>query len=198
MIVGHEICKDRAQLELPATALYTYITAANGIFIYAKRPGLEVMLPMVLFREPIRGLQEITPVVQLAQRVPVHLLRRMLTESRRAMPNEALFWLTYSYFQRWAMIIPEQQAGRVTVKAVQDYAPIDILMEVHSHNSMRAFFSETDNREETGFRIYAVIGKVEQEQPEISVRVGVYGHFLPVKMEWIFGNDIPFGGSNGN
>ena len=41
---------------------------------------------------------------------------------------------------------------------------------------MRAYFSDTDNRDETGFRIYGVMGEIFSN-PQIRMRVGIYGHF---------------------
>jgi hypothetical protein len=54
---------------------------------------------------------------------------------------------------------------------------------------MRPFFSRTDDRDETGFRIYAVIGDINFHSnvpPSIRVRVGVYGHFWPIPAASIF------------
>jgi hypothetical protein len=47
------------------------------------------------------------------------------------------------------------------------------------------FFSRTDNKDEQGFRVFAVIGKVN-EQPEIRVRVGVYGNYRNIPASMIF------------
>jgi PRTRC genetic system protein A len=165
--------------------LYTYITAANGLFIYAKRQGLEVLLPLETFREPIRGIEPLEPMLRLPWRVPFALLNRMVSLSRRAMPNEALFYLDYTF--GWKLRIPGQMAGRSMVKPEDDYPEDAVLIEIHSHNSMDAFFSETDNRDETGFRIYGVLGKINTDRPEIRLRVGVYGQHVPVRVKDIFG-----------
>ncbi len=70
-----------------------------------------------------------------------------------------------------------------------DPACAQALCELHSHNTMPAIFSATDDAEESfGFRIYAVIGKVDTA-PEIRVRIGVYGHLLEIPPEWVF--DLP-------
>jgi hypothetical protein len=53
---------------------------------------------------------------------------------------------------------------------------------------MDPFFSPTDNRDEQGFRIFAVIGKVN-EKPEIRVRVGVYGNYWNIPADMVF--DLP-------
>ena len=47
----------------------------------------------------------------------------------------------------------------------------DAIVEVHSHHAMRAYFSATDDRDETGRRIYGVLGRLDGPHPEIALRV---------------------------
>ena len=58
-----------------------------------------------------------------------------------------------------------------------------VVIEIHSHHAMPARFSGTDDADETGFRVYGVIGRLP-EQPEIRLRVGVYGYFWEVPASW--------------
>jgi hypothetical protein len=50
---------------------------------------------------------------------------------------------------------------------------------------MEAKFSPTDDEEETGFRIYAVMGHIYTE-PVIRVRVGIYGHMWEIPALTVF------------
>ena len=54
-----------------------------------------------------------------------------------------------------------------------------------------AFFSATDDRDEQGFRIYGVVGRLDDPTPELSLRVGVYGHFAPVDWPQVFDGPDP-------
>ena len=56
---------------------------------------------------------------------------------------------------------------------------------------MRAFFSGTDNRDELGFRFYAVIGRIFTV-PEMVLRVGIYGDMLRVPITTLFAGEGPF------
>jgi len=47
----------------------------------------------------------------------------------------------------------------------------DAIVEVHSHHAMRAYFSATDARDETGRRVYGVLGRLAGPHPEIALRV---------------------------
>ena len=64
--------------------------------------------------------------------------------------------------------------------------PTGVVAEFHSHGHSRAFFSATDDRDEQGFRIYGVAGRLDSDRPELSLRVGVYGHFAPVRWSQVF------------
>ena len=51
---------------------------------------------------------------------------------------------------------------------------------------MPAFFSSTDDADERGFRLYAVLGKVNTLNPEILVRIGIFGHYSLIKASSVF------------
>ena len=82
------------------------------------------------------------------------------------------------------------QAGTATSLAY--LPPAGVVAEFHSHGSSRAFFSATDDRDEQGFRIYGVAGRLDARLgPELSLRVGVYGHFAPVRWSQVFKGPDP-------
>ncbi len=60
------------------------------------------------------------------------------------------------------------------------------LIEVHSHHGMPAFWSGTDDADEQGFRLYAVLGDIFR-RPTLRVRVGIYGQFYELPAGTIFG-----------
>jgi len=62
------------------------------------------------------------------------------------------------------------------------------IIEIHSHHRMPAEFSPDDDREETGFRIYGLIGNLNPrtaQWPKIKFRVGVYGDWWPLPADRI-------------
>lgn len=61
------------------------------------------------------------------------------------------------------------------------------VLDIHSHGTMRPFFSGTDDKDEQGFRLYMVVGRLDTLVPEVEMRVGVYGYFAPVQFEEVFG-----------
>ena len=67
--------------------------------------------------------------------------------------------------------------------------PRDALLQIHSHGAYPAYFSATDDADEQGFGLYGVVGRLGSERPEVALRVGVYGYFLPVPLEAVFEGD---------
>jgi hypothetical protein len=64
------------------------------------------------------------------------------------------------------------------------------LIDLHSHGRLSPFFSLTDDRDETGFRLYAVIGNLHRK-PTITMRVGIYSHYFNFPASTVF--DLPDG-----
>lgn len=192
-LVSYHVIKT-AEVPAIAAPLYEYLLAGNGVFIRAKRPELEAQVPISLCE--VRGLAEVKPYVLFnLPPVPAELLTEMLMRSRQAIDQqgqliEIVFHLCWSG-DRWQLEVPEQTQSNCRCKPVTD-APGSsyhrALIEVHSHHNMPAFFSATDDADEMGFRIYGVLGKISDSklQPELRVRVGVYGNYLVVPASWVF------------
>jgi proteasome lid subunit RPN8/RPN11 len=62
---------------------------------------------------------------------------------------------------------------------------LDIL-HIHSHNEMPAEFSEIDDANERKYRLYVVVGRLNREIPEITVRVGSSGGYIYLPVNYIF------------
>ena len=171
--------------------LYEYLVGSNGVFVRAARAGLRATVWVASTARMIRGLQEIAPNVEIDTRVPASLTQRMLDLAKENAGKEILFYLAYRD-GAWALQIPEQIQSAGNVRPLDPFVGgTDTLIEVHSHHNMGAFFSLTDNQEEqAGFRVYAVLGRVEHN-PAINCRVGIYGHFCEIPAEWVF--ELPAG-----
>jgi len=187
-LVQHLVVRDDGQLPPIPDCLYAYIMAGNGIFLYAKRDDLEVLIP--ISRVIIAGLPSLEPFVNLPH-VPAALMHHILQASRENLPNEILFWFNFDHDQRiWNVDAPLQVCRPASVCPVDKCDPLgtNALIDLHSHALMEPFFSPTDNKDEQGFRIFAVIGKVNGS-PKIRVRVGVYGNYWDIPAAMIF--DLP-------
>ena len=176
------------QADLPPCGPYLceYITAANGVFVRARRPGLEALLPVCLnFNGPIRGLHPLQPYVRLdAGPIPAALIARAIQRMAACAPQERLVWITGD--QEYRLVEPEQSASASRCRPLDPFHPAgqNALLDFHSHGAHPPFFSTTDDRDESqGFRLYAVAGGFPRSQ--VLVRVGVYGHFWQIPPEWV-------------
>lgn len=194
MLVDYQFYCGGPLPEMPP-CLYQYLAASNGVYVRAKRAGLEAIAWHSNLERPIEGLAPITPWARLTSgRAPRELAARMLEISRRAGDNEILFYLVPPMDGRnWRLVVPEQIIGAGSVRPVD---PLNAwgqaaLIEVHSHHGMQAYFSGIDNRDEaTGFRLYGVLGNLHT-RPTLRMRVGIYGHFQPITADSVF--EIPDG-----
>lgn len=164
---------------LPAidpASLYEFIFAGNGVFVRARRCGLEAMIPISTCE--IRGLLPVEPYVRLeGGKIPLICTQTILAEFQNDLPNESLVWLKL-VVGKWKVIKPRQTADENSVHPVNPFDPDGAvaLMDIHSHDTMEPFFSTEDDKDETGFRIFAVFGLLETE-PSVMVRIGIYGYY---------------------
>jgi len=208
MIVSHIFAKTTELGPISEGDLYQYVVAANGVFLRAERPGLKAMIWVASTSAPIRGLVVLTSYVHLTEnRVPVRITARMVEMAYHMQGREILFYLepvpvrwieadthTAMVSSRpenpWRLRVPEQIATPASVKPVNPGDGAEALIELHSHHGMGAFFSSMDSRDETGFRIYAVLGNLDST-PMINVRVGIYGNFCGIPADMVF--ELPVG-----
>ena len=180
---------------------YQYVLAGNGVFVRAETCFFTALLPVTACT--VRGLPPLRPQFQLlVPRIPARLLDAVLADARRARrPDNGLNEVLYQFHHhRRAVQVkkPAQQTTPTSVTtsvaasvttAVADAATL--MCDLHSHGNMRAFFSQTDNADEQGARLYAVIGRLDSEQ-EMRLRVGVYGYWQPLPLTAVFTNNGPF------
>lgn len=190
MFVDYVFARPGGLPPMPEGLLYQYVVGANGVFVRAWRPGMAAMIP-VMAPGKLRGLAEVRPYFHLEQAVPLSITARMFERAYFTGEREVLFYLSggaRSRGERWTLTIPEQVQTGSSVRPVDPGAGgSDTVIEVHSHHRMSAFFSTQDDREEqTGFRVFAVIGGLGRKRPQLRARVGIYGHFSEVPVGSVF------------
>jgi len=173
----------------PMPSPLTYVVAGNGVFLWAKRIGLEVLIPVQICQ--VRDLYPVSAFVRLDGLLPIagSPLAGMLARAHfnwENDPDEMLFFLL-PQAPGWRLWIPPQQRAPAQVEPIKELLDMDayaqVLAEVHTHpQHARAFFSSVDNEEEKkGFRLYGVIGARRNGcggfEAEMRMRVGVFGVF---------------------
>ncbi|MDT8306615.1 MAG: Mov34/MPN/PAD-1 family protein, partial [Anaerolineae bacterium] len=121
-------------------------------------------------------------------RIPGRLLAAVLADARQARrPDNVLNERLYHFYHdggRVRVVKPPQRATPASVVAAESDST-GLLLDLHSHGHMSAFWSSTDDGDEQGFRAYGVIGRLD-ERPEIRLRLGVYGVWFPLPASELF------------
>ena len=165
---------------------YDYVLGAGGVYVQSESAHLTARVPVAPCE--VRGLAPVAEKVSLTHGpIPAQLFELGLRWFQDDPDTERLFAVRWDG-RSYRLVVPPQ-AGTATSLAY--LPPAGVVAEFHSHGSSCAFFSATDDRDEQGFRIYGVAGRLDAPLPELSLRVGVYGHFAQVRWSQVFKGPDP-------
>ncbi len=192
--IQYAINDDNFTPYLPQGKSFGYVMAGNGVFKYAHNANIEACIKVS--NANIRGLTSLTSCAYLTNdsRLPERLLHEMLADAQSAKGVGAtLVEAMYQVEITDGLAIvkkPNQVATASRVSFDEGVSP-NIVLDLHSHGSMRPFFSATDDRDEKGFRFYGVIGNLFS-YPQIKLRIGIYGDYWEVPITSLFDSEGPF------
>jgi proteasome lid subunit RPN8/RPN11 len=129
-------------------------------------------------------------------KIPSEMLRTALSFFRSYWneedKNEVMLRIVFDTVdKRYLFDCPEQyvQWDRVHAPNVGvDYPEpryLDVL-HIHSHHTMPAEFSDLDNLNERKYRLYVVVGQMQNPVPDVTVRVGHGGAYVYLPVDYIF------------
>jgi len=178
--VGYLLNTERGQEGTPGL-FYEYILAGNGLFIRARSPLLQATVHIT--EAWVRGLLPLEERVELPMgNIPRYIynlaLSVLFTDRRQE------HYLAVTWEGEYRLRFPCQETSTCGVRYERLSSTV---LDIHSHGTMRPFFSETDDQDEQGLRLYMVVGRLDTLMPEIEMRVGVYGYFGSVRFEEVFG-----------
>ena len=165
---------------------FDYVLGSGGLYVQSESAHLTARVLAAPCE--VRGLAPVPEKMKLTNGpIPAGLFEMGLRWFRDDPDTERFFAVRWDG-RSYRPVVPPQ-VGTATSLA---YAPPPgVVAEFHSHGRSRAFFSETDDADEQGFRIYGVAGRLNSDRPELSLRVGVYGHFAPVEWPQVFNGPAP-------
>ena len=165
---------------------YDYVLGSGGLYVQSESAHLTARAQVASCE--VRGLAPVTEKVELAHGpIPSRLFEFGLRWFQDDPGTERFFAVRWDG-RAYRLVVPEQEG---TASSLTYTPPAGVVAEFHSHGSSRAFFSKTDDGDEQGFRIYGVVGRLDDPLPELSLRVGVYGHFAPVDWPQVFSGPEP-------
>lgn len=171
----------------PQGLAYDYMLGGDGLYVAAHNRCLEARVPVATAK--VRGLPPLYPSFtlktgRLSQAIWGRIVAEACAWGREG--REVLLAVTHDEAAGYRLLRPRQIVGPTRVL----YRPLsNIVLEIHSHHSGPACFSPTDDADEQRLCLYGVVGRLDGERPEVALRVGAYGYFMPVPWEAVFEGD---------
>ena len=165
---------------------YDYVLGAGGL--YAQSESAHLTARILVAPVEVRGLAPVSEKLALSHGlIPAHAFELGLAWMLAAPDTERFFAIRWDG-DAYRLVVPPQEG---TASSLAYVPPPGVVAEFHSHASHSAFFSATDDSDEQGFRIYGVVGRLDTPTPELTLRVGIYGHFAPVQWPQVFDGPHP-------
>lgn len=168
--------------------------------VYEVRVNRIGVFSTLIERFPFDGEPEYREGVELfLSKIDVALLMQVIGFFRevckRYGPLEAaaqIFWSTEG--KKYYVYCPSQVVKRTGITLAWDNERCEkdvLVLEIHSHHIMRAFFSAEDDEFEKATRFYAVVGKIDRFFPEILLRYANARTYREVPPETLFEMSFP-------
>ncbi|WP_047153353.1 hypothetical protein [Aneurinibacillus tyrosinisolvens] len=172
---------------------FSVIAGQDGFYEVRENP----LGRIVIRKEVVQELDPIQPGFQFnLPKIPGILLETTLAFFRdycqELESNEVMVTIYYDLREnQYLLECPYQSVNKTRIFAEFDneymhnerYVQV---LQIHSHNSMHAFFSSIDDADEKAYMLYSVVGRLDQVTPEMLLRVGTNGQFIELPLEYIF------------
>ncbi|MEX3713488.1 hypothetical protein ABFV99_13885 [Cytobacillus horneckiae] len=177
-----------------------FITAANGLFRVEKTPTAIFKTLVEEYKKPIPGLNLMSEGPELlVPKIPFRFLQMALSFYLDVYDKDKTEASLLFFWNKDNVRLPEIYSDNTPVKGLISegqlvvYVPrqknsaglsefhmdpmvdwlrnnLSLFAETHSHHSMSAFFSSTDDANENATQFYGVWGKIKNQQPEFAFR----------------------------
>lgn len=122
-------------------------------------------------------------------KIPYSLLRVIIDDFKSHPTEERIFQVRWDVLAKEYVIVKptEFRSSKCAIEYVFENIPSQLkpILEIHSHNTMQAYFSKTDDNDELLHGFYGVVGTVDAE-PTMRFRVGMEGFFTEIPTYRLF------------
>lgn len=162
---------------------YNYTLAANGLFIEAENKLITARVPVKVCE--VRGLAPIETKIRLTYGSIPQRFFDLALDVFLADPNhEHYVAVTGDNGYHFYVPVQDGSGGGVVYEVGES-----VVLDLHSHGCMGAFFSGQDNADEKGLKLYGVVGKLNAT-PVVRLRIGVYGYFYDLSWRDVFDGSL--------
>lgn len=171
--------------ETLTTSGHRYLVAREGLFVEVARPWVRAVLRAgpSLVPLPFGSGERLRGITLHCGQIPTRLLDAFVAQARHALPNECGAWIVWHEASKAFRLIPlkpiEATADRLTYERPMLEADWHLVLDVHSHGSACAFFSSTDDRDDSHtseVKVAGVVGQVHTT-PQWLFRFAACGLF---------------------
>ena len=165
---------------------FDYVLGSGGLYVQSESASLTARI--LVAPAEVRGLAPVSEKLELAHGpVPAHVFELGLAWMQAAPGTERFFAVRWDG-DAYRLVVPPQEG---TGSSLSYQPPSVVVAEFHSHAKHSAFFSATDDGDEQGFSVYGVVGRLDTPTPELTLRLGIYGHFAPLHWSQVFDGSPP-------
>lgn len=171
---------------------YKHIKLSNGRHARIKVKSLPTIPGVEVAKTVIEENLNFLP----AGKIPYDYFEQISSFFRQVMKlkkadYEAHAWILWSKEKGYFISVPKQSVSKASVSFTYDDDSLPpgsvIVVDLHSHNTMGAFYSGTDNNnDKSGIYYSGVIGKITDKDFEYVIRFNLYEDKMECKLEDIF------------
>jgi PRTRC genetic system protein A len=162
---------------------YNYITASNGLFIEAESRFITARIPIA--KCDVRGLAPLEKKISLLYgSIPQRFFDLSLNLFLSDVSIEHYVAVIADAGYKFYVPVQDRSDDKVVYQTGEN-----VVLELHSHGAMSPGFSDTDNKDETGLKLYGVIGRLDKK-PLVRLRIGIYGYFHRLSWKEVFDGSL--------
>lgn len=178
--------------------MYEYFPTQKGWMFYQKTSLFGNDVVIIDKIDKLGVVEDVTPKlgIKLNNKIPGNLIKEILGSFNRIYKKWGTECAAQIYQKRdtgefW-IYYPEQEVSGALVKYDNDtnlgslLKDNSLIMELHSHDSMGAFWSGTDNANETVLGLYMVIGNFNLDKVHYKLRCKYKSLVVDLKLEDVF------------
>ncbi|MDD4987071.1 MAG: hypothetical protein PHQ43_15140 [Dehalococcoidales bacterium] len=160
--------------------IYDYVLAENGLFLEASSPLLAARI--CIAPGLVRGLAPQREFILLPHgKIPGRLYELALSILYDNAVRECYLAVTWEDGYRLRMPLQMRQPGDVKYQVLEK-----TVMDIHSHPDMAAVSSTTDDEDEQGFRLSLIVGHLNKPEPDVRLRLAMYGYYQKLELGEVF------------
>ncbi len=170
-------------LPKPEIGKHRFVIANDGLYVEAINPVLEVRLPVA--KSSIKlpyGIIGSVGVRLVNGQIPKRILQDVCEKTLLCGECEWAGLVVWDKIRcEYALYEPDTISFSTRHISYRNELSdeYELVMDLHSHGSMPAFFSKTDDKSDMGgFYIAGVVGNCDSDEPTFATRIVVNGHFF--------------------